>query len=227
MTRLRLPPLPAAAWLVLRLGIVLAVILALNFWIGGWVERYLPGLGPVLTAAWENGTMLWVVAAYAALLALPFVPGVEIGLALLALFGAEAAPLVWSATLGGLTLSYLAGRLLPVRVLTGLLRGLGARGLAADVDAAGTLTGHARARALLRNAPGRVARLLLRHDQLALALLFNMPGNAVIGGGGGIALIAGLSRLYTVPRFVAVTAAAVAPVPLAVWLLGSLPMMAR
>jgi hypothetical protein len=57
-----------------------------------------------------------------------------------------------------------------------------------------------------------------------LACLFNLPGNVVLGGGGGIALLAGLSRLYA-PLPMAVTVAlAVAPVPLAIWIWGGMPM---
>jgi hypothetical protein len=40
----------------------------------------------------------------------------------------------------------------------------------------------------------------------------------VIGGGGGIALVAGLTRLFSLPAYVAAVAFAVAPVPLLVFL---------
>ena len=54
-----------------------------------------------------------------------------------------------------------------------------------------------------------------------LAALINVPGNAVVGGGGGIALTAGFSRLFR-PGWTALTVAlAVAPVPLIVWLTGT------
>lgn len=199
---------------------MIVTLLAMNAMAGALIERYLPAFDSMLAKAAGDGTMLWAALAYAALLAIPFVPGVEIGLGLLVLFGAAAAPVVWAATMAGLSLAYVAGRLMPVRVLTGLLRRLGATGLAGDFEEADALTGPARARVLLRHAPPRAARMLLRHDRLALAVLFNMPGNAVIGGGGGIALIAGLGRFYTAPRFVAVTALAAAPVPVAFALSG-------
>ena len=55
---------------------------------------------------------------------------------------------------------------------------------------------------------------------LLVAVLLNLPGNALIGGGGGIAFIAGFSRLYA-PMLTLVTfAVAVLPVPLTVWLWG-------
>jgi hypothetical protein len=46
----------------------------------------------------------------------------------------------------------------------------------------------------------------------------NIPGNIVIGGGGGIAMIAGLTGLYSFPRYLLTIAIAVAPIPLAITL---------
>ena len=47
----------------------------------------------------------------------------------------------------------------------------------------------------------RIATFLLRHRYLLFALLINMPGNSVLGGGGGIALVSGFARLYRWPPF--------------------------
>jgi hypothetical protein len=55
---------------------------------------------------------------------------------------------------------------------------------------------------------------LVRHRYLALAFALNLPGNSLIGGGGGIALSAGMSGLYPMPAYLASVAVAVAPVPL-------------
>lgn len=59
---------------------------------------------------------------------------------------------------------------------------------------------------------------LLRHRYLALAVALNLPGNTLLGGGGGIALMAGLSGLYPMPAYLTTVAIAVAPVPLLVGL---------
>jgi len=57
-------------------------------------------------------------------------------------------------------------------------------------------------------------------DHIAMALAVNMPGNSIIGGGGGIMIIAGLSGIFTpLPTFVTIVIA-VSPVPLAVMFLG-------
>src|SRR5512143_321222 len=49
---------------------------------------------------------------------------------------------------------------------------------------------------------------------IELAVLFNLPGNVVIGDGGGIALIAGMSRLFPFPKYVLLVCLAITPVPL-------------
>lgn len=59
-----------------------------------------------------------------------------------------------------------------------------------------------------------------RHRYLFLAALINLSGNALVGGGGSILFLAGLSRLFR-PFGVALTLAlAVLPVPLAIWTFG-------
>jgi len=46
-----------------------------------------------------------------------------------------------------------------------------------------------------------------------LILTLNIPGNSLVGGGGGIAFIAGLSGLFSYPAYLATILIAVAPVP--------------
>jgi hypothetical protein len=76
----------------------------------------------------------------------------------------------------------------------------------------------ARQALLLERARARLLPGLVRHRHLALALAFNLPGNALIGGGGGIALAAGMSGLYPWLHYLLTVALAVAPVPLFLWL---------
>jgi hypothetical protein len=56
---------------------------------------------------------------------------------------------------------------------------------------------------------------------LALAVSLNIPGNFLIGGGGGIGLFAGISRLYSVTGYLITISIAVAPVPVAVLFFGA------
>lgn len=71
-----------------------------------------------------------------------------------------------------------------------------------------------RFRFLARSTPSRIVPFLLRHRYLVLAVLFNVPGNAIIGGGGGIGLIAGMSRLFPFPKYVLLVCLAITPVPM-------------
>jgi len=71
-----------------------------------------------------------------------------------------------------------------------------------------------RLRFLLQSAPSRIVPFLLRHRYLIIAILFNLPGNAVIGGGGGIGVIAGMSRLFPFPKYVFLVCVAITPGPL-------------
>lgn len=159
--------------------------------------------------------------AYIGLLALPFVPGAEVGLAMMTVFGAAIAPLVYAATVAAMMLSYTVGRLLPITALVRLLSFLRMRRAAGLVARAAPLSHDARLAMLLDGAPPRTVGLALCHRYVALALVVNVPGNAMIGGGGGIMMMAGLSRIFApLPTFLAV-AIAVSPVPLLIMLLGA------
>jgi hypothetical protein len=68
----------------------------------------------------HRAVMLGTVA-YIFLLALPFVPGAEIGIALLTSFGDSIAPLVYAATVVAMVLSYFVGLVLPTATLVKLL----------------------------------------------------------------------------------------------------------
>jgi len=160
--------------------------------------------------------MLMLLAAlYALTLALPFVPGVEIGLGLIAVLGPGIAFLVYVSTVAGMILGFLLGRLVPETVLVGLARDLGLRRTAALLSGFAALPPEARLDRLVSAAPNRMARLLVRHRYVALALIINMPGNFLIGGGGGIAMLAGLSRLFSPPVYAFTIVVAVSPVPIA------------
>ena len=60
----------------------------------------------------------------------------------------------------------------------------------------------------------KVLKILLLYRYLALALAINMPGNIVLGGGGGIAMMAGLSRMFDPLPFLLTVLIAVLPIPL-------------
>ncbi len=215
MTSRRQPRIrpPARRW---RLAALALVVLALGLGLSGLAGTL---ARPIVEATGRLG-LIGAAAALALALAVPFVPGAEIGVALLAMSGAAAAPLVWAATCAGLSLAYLVGRLVPARAIAAGLGRVGlhrARALALDLA---PLPREERLARLVSGAPTRWVPLLLRHRYLALALAINLPGNSVLGGGGGLALAAGMSGLYAPMPFAATVALAVLPVPLAVLVLG-------
>jgi len=158
---------------------------------------------------------------YAVLLAIPFVPGAEVGWALIAMLGPSIAFLVYVCTVAGLSLSFIAGRLIPLPGLIKLSDDFKLARLSALLRQIEPLSAQERLSFLSNRAPNRYLPFLLRHRYLALAVAVNVPGNFLIGGGGGIALFAGISRVYSVSGFVATIILAVAPVPVAVFFFGS------
>jgi hypothetical protein len=148
------------------------------------------------------------------------VPGIEIGLAILMMQGAAAAPSVYLATVAGLMLGYAAGYRIPPRWLGGIFADVGLARASAFVERLEQLTPTERLAALRDCLPERLGWLALGWRYLLLALLLNLPGNGLLGGGGGIMLVAGLSGLFRPALTLLTIALAVAPVPLLVWSLG-------
>lgn len=159
-----------------------------------------------------------VPAAYVLLMAIPFMPAVEIGLSMLILFGTRIAFLVYVTTVVALLLSYFVGRLLPTEFIAKAFDLFGLARASELVQRIASLPTEERIALLARESPARLAPALLRHRFLALALLLNLPGNVLIGGGGGIALAAGMSWLFPFPAYLLTIVCAVAPVSLIVYL---------
>jgi len=128
---------------------------------------------------------------YSLLLAIPFVAGVEIGICLMCLFGVKGIIAAYLGTVLGLSFAYFFGR---------------------KIDLFYTLKQEdisivKRIRAFSFYVP----------RWLSLALLINTPGNAIFGGGGGIAMVFGMERNVTNIAFFNVILFATLPVPLLVY----------
>ncbi len=158
--------------------------------------------------------------AYVGLLAIPFVPGAEIGIALLAGFGAALAPLVYVCTVAAMMLAFTVGRFLPITALVRGLRVCRMRRAADLVARAAPLSKDERVAMLLEGQSKRVLRLALHYRYVAIAVALNTPGNSILGGGGGIMILAGLSGIFTPISTFLTVILAVSPVPLAVIFLG-------
>ena len=168
-------------------------------------------------------TVLWVaIIVYVLWMALPFVPGIELGLALMIMLGTRGIVLVYFCTLMSLSLSFTIGRLIPLNSFArflGWLHLYKARDLVLQLEA---LNSEEKLDFLLRSAPSKTIPFLVKHRYLMIAIALNLPGNALIGGGGGIGLISGMSRLYPFPKYILLVSLAITPFPLLL-LAGKLP----
>jgi len=203
--------------LVLKLGLVIALLVAANQ-AGNWVVGELGFHMRPSNEPHVHRAIMVAIAVYIVLMALPFVPGVEIGLGMMMMFGAPIVPLVYLATLGGLVLGFLVGRVVPQRTIIDLVSLLRLRRLRNTLQRLEPLSSGERLAFLLQNADSRWVPFLLRHRFAAVMVLLNIPGNALIGGGGGISFVAGFSRLFSLPAYALTVAVGVLPFPLLVFL---------
>ncbi len=158
---------------------------------------------------------------YSVFMVIPFVPGAEIGLMLMAAPGPTIAIMVYVCTIAGLSPGFLAGRLIPVSILASVVDDLGLNHAGKRLRVIEAMTDRERMMLLVDKAPKRFVPDLLRYRYVALAIAINVPGNVIVGGGGGIALFAGVSRRFSLTGYLLTIAIAVAPIPLAVSLFGS------
>lgn len=170
----------------------------------------------VITEPMMHRLIMSAAAAYVALMAIPFMPGIEIGITMIVFFGSSICFLIYLCTVLALTLSYLAGRLVPTRYWATIFGFLGLNRARRLIQQIAPLSAEARFALLADKAPKRIVPFLLRHRFIALAIVINLPGNILIGGGGGIGLIAGATGIFPFWKYLLTIAIAVSPVPLVV-----------
>ncbi len=155
---------------------------------------------------------------YAVALAIPFFPGIEIGIAIIAMFGKLGALASYTGTILGLMLAFYAGRRVPLSWRRAVIRylrrdrrgGLRDRRAGSASFAPQTADGKPAVRSIFGS---RAGRLMRRYRYPGIALALNIPGNSAIGGGGGIALMCGMSRGFRTHWFLLTVIIATAPVP--------------
>ena len=138
------------------------------------------------------------------------------------MLGPRGIVLVYLCTLLSLSLSFMIGRLIPLNSFAWFLGWLHlhkAQNLMLQLE---PLNSEERLDFLLRAAPSKIIPFLLKHRYLMIAIALNVPGNALIGGGGGIGLITGMSKLCSFPRYILLVSLAITPLPLLL-LAGKLP----
>jgi len=204
---------------LLRLTVLLVVIVAINL----ALNQLLGALEKAATPQ-DRLTLDLVLLAclviYAVLLAIPFVPSIEIGMSLLMMQGASIAPFVYAGTVSGLFLAYFVGKRLPYRYLRSFFTDLGLVSASRLLERIDPLDRAERLALLHDSLPRWLGVRLVRYRYLTLAAVLNIPGNAIVGGGGGIAMIAGLSGMFSTRYTVLTLALAVAPVPILVYVFG-------
>ena len=204
----------------LKIIYLILLIIAANYaasWVTGVLKMELRPSNEALV----HKTIIISAIIYTFLLAIPFVPGAEIGLALIGMFGPKIVFLVYVCTLAGLLTSFIVGRLISLKALIKLFEDLHFSKPSQLLKKFELLEMEERLRFIVSESPNRLVPYFLRHRYLALAILVNIPGNIIIGGGGGIALMAGISRVYSLTGFLATLAIGVSPVPIAVLIFGT------
>ncbi len=198
-----------------RLVLVIVVVSAI-FLIGGmyllgiqadWVEM----LYDMREKPW---VMLITGSIYALCLAVPFVPGVEIGLLLMIIFGRSGILMAYLATVIGLTVAFSVGLYLRSHFRDYVpLKALRARARRFSRVGSDQLSESHSGRWLHE----KIRRHKPLYPYLLTGVLFNIPGNWLIGGGGGIALMGGLSGQMRWLPFVLMVMLATCAVPLLAW----------
>ncbi|MBL4785597.1 MAG: hypothetical protein JKY49_09230 [Cohaesibacteraceae bacterium] len=195
-----------------------SVLVAGSWYFAPWfmelvTGEYQPEHDPLLHAMIITTLVIYVCAS-----AIPFVPGAEIGLALLIIFGGKISLLVYGCMVTALLLAWSAGRFIAPQRLAGILNFLGLKKSRDLVLELIPLDDAERKNFMVTKAPHKIVPLLFRYRHAVLILLFNLPGNVLLGGGGGIAFTAGMCRLFSFPAFFASVLIAIIPVPLFFWL---------
>jgi hypothetical protein len=198
--------------LAIKIALFLGILLFLNYFLG-WLANVIAFQMWPRHVHMAHVILFGSVILYIFLLTIPFLPGIEVGLMLMAMLGHKGIVLVYLCTVLALSLSFLFGRLLPPRYLARALDWFHLKRARDLVTSLAQLGPEERLRFLLQSAPSRVVPFLLRHRYLIIGVLFNVPGNALIGGGGGIGLIAGMSRIFPFPRYLLLVCVAILPGP--------------
>jgi|GEM_PF-1650387 len=156
------PKLRKALKLALLAGFYLCLILG-----GRWLERVIEDSLQVSSLGQAGmpvvGTVIAILLIYIALTAIPFVPGTEIGLALLMVFGAQVAGIVYLSTFSALVLAFAVGRLVPDQRLAAWLLRHDFTRTAGLIETFYGLSPVERDHYLTQNAPRRLVPWLTRH----------------------------------------------------------------
>jgi len=212
-------PPPRSTWPItlLKLSSIILLVVLANIGVSWLIDELGFQFYPISIKIVERAVLAGVVL-YICLMATPFLPGIEIGLILMILLGPKGVVLVYFCTLIALTLSFGLGRIFPPHLLASLLGWLHlsrAESLLRKFDATPP---EQRLEFIAGETSTGTMPALLKRRYLVLAALLNLPGNVVIGGAGGIAMLAGMSQLYSFPKYLLLVAVAILPGPILITL---------
>ncbi len=209
---------------IMRTGARLALFVAVVYIVHQLISWIMAEADGAKNTSLMIGVMALVLLTYILLISIPFVPGIEIAMSLMVLHGSSVVLWIYSATIIGLFLAFLAGQYLSYGYLHGVFGDLRMKRACALLDKVQPLSRTDRLDLLKQKIPHKLRPLLVDGRYALIAVVLNIPGNAVIGGGGGILFIAGLSRLFSTGWIIVTLIFAVAPVPIAILVFGIDPM---
>ena len=198
-------------WL-LRLG-VLAVLVVLAVFLFKWINAS----GAALDKNARFALVIAILLGYALLIAIPFVPAIELAATIVVMRGPEAVPYIYASTLAGLMLAYMIGRFIPDRSLQKIAGDLRLRKLEALLYNIASKTRDERLDLMRDRLPKRIAWLATDYRYLMIAVLINLPGSSLIGGGGGIMMLAAITRVFGAWAIFLTLALAIAPLPVIIY----------
>lgn len=203
-----------------RILLILAILASITIWLDYGIRGELGIAEKFLLYArgeWGRGVLIGGGIIYILLLSLPFVPGVELGILLMCVFGKEGIVFVYGSTVAGLSLAFLFGRLIPRPWIDSVWERLRiSRSCSPRSDELEKMADCISSERT--HIPFWLQSFALKYRYVTIAILVNLPGNYILGGGGGISIVCGASRRISWRGFLLTTALAVSPVPIFVYL---------
>ncbi len=166
------------------------------------------------------GILLAVFAAFAVLVSVPFMPSVNMAMALMILRGPDEVWAVYAASVAGLSFAFFYGYLVPHRILHIIFADIGFHRGTALIDRFAGMNRTERLAHIYEFTPNRIRGWLTKWRYLTIAIALNFPGSVVVGGAGGILLVAGMSRLFAPLQLMLTIALVLLPIPVAISVFG-------
>ncbi len=201
--------------MVFKLFLLVCAVTALNI-AGQWLADYLNSQVWPHNPEYMDRIILALMILFFVFMSLPFFPAIEIGLLLLALVNVEGVILIYCLTIMALSLAFEVGKRLPLGVLVSLLNFFHLTKASAIFNRMAEVEQPDRLDTLREHLGSDKVLFWVNHRYVLVALLLNTPGNSVIGGGGGIAMLCGMSGILSYGRFLLTTMLAALPIPVLV-----------